>query len=121
MEGRARSTTGCVVTVNNTTKGWSYSFTSGQTQGTTVIDPTGTDPSADANETANPPVAGQVPPTPDLLIITIQLPYSSVAWEALQWFGIKTMNAQVEWYSCRNVPLTVSTTLPQNPIGLSGP
>jgi Flp pilus assembly protein TadG len=58
---------------------------------------------------ADPYLASQL----DQLQVTVQLPFNNVKWVVLGSItGVTTLNAQVTWYSMRDINVTVSTTLP---------
>jgi Flp pilus assembly protein TadG len=110
-------TTGATVTVANsgssssTTKNWSYTWTENGANPTTGTGSgSGYDPSA---------VADQL----DMITVTVTLPYNNVGWSFLGWF-VKpgtTMTASASWVSVRDIPLTISTTIPSKPLQPSDP
>jgi Flp pilus assembly protein TadG len=82
-------------------KSWSYTYpvpTSGSGN-------TGSDPGA---------VADQL----DHLRVTVTIPYSSVRWTPTSLFvsSSTVLTATSDWYSMRNVPLSISTTIPSKPL-----
>jgi hypothetical protein len=59
----------------------------------------------------------------DHLKITITVPWSDVAWAKTGWFieTGSTITAVTYFYSTRNVPLSVSTVLPDKPLKPTDP
>ncbi len=100
LQNAGLNTTGTTVQVQNKTQGWSFTYsTSGGPTGT------GYDPAAAANQL-------------DDLLVTVTIPYSSVTWSPLNLFIAPNTNmiATAEWYSGRNIPVTVSTGIPNQPL-----
>ncbi len=49
----------------------------------------------------------------DRFRITVTLPFQNVKWTMLQQItSITTLTATVDWYSMKDIPVTVTTTLP---------
>jgi Flp pilus assembly protein TadG len=99
------TTTGMTVTVTNSTRTWTYTWTD---DGTTNGSGTGSgyDPAAAATQL-------------DQLSVTVTLPYKNVAYSPLSIFISQsaTLSASASWLSLADIPLTVSTTIPSQPIG----
>jgi hypothetical protein len=100
------NTAGATVRVSNTgtessVKTWTYTWDEKTATGTG----SGYDPAAAADQL-------------DTLLVTVTLPYKNVAWSPLNLFisGDTTMSATVKWASMRDVPLSVSTTIPTRPL-----
>jgi Flp pilus assembly protein TadG len=104
------TTTGATVTVSNlgsaaSPKAWSYTWNqSGTGSGS------GYDPAAAADQLDN-------------LQVTVTLPYANVGWSPLNIFvsSTTTMKATVKWASMRDIPLSISTTIPTRPLTSSDP
>jgi Flp pilus assembly protein TadG len=99
------TTSGMTVTVTNSTRTWTYTWTD---DGTTNGSGTGSgyDPAAAATQL-------------DQLSVTVTLPYKNVAFSPLSIFISQsaTLSASASWLSLADIPLTVSTTIPSQPIG----
>ncbi len=104
------TTKGMTVTVTNVSEStsganWSYTWTDdGTTNGSGSG--SGYDPAAAATQL-------------DQLNVTVTLPYKNIAYSPLSQFISQsaTMTAAASWLSLADVPLTVSTTIPTQPIG----
>ena len=110
LQASGVSTTGAAVTVANkgsssSSKSWSYTYTQGGS-----ISGSGSDPAGAADQL-------------DQLSITVTLPYSNVGWSLSSWFIDQqaTLSATVSWSSMRDVPLSVTTTIPSQPLQSSDP
>jgi Flp pilus assembly protein TadG len=110
LQAAGVSTTGGTVQVQNngttaSPKTWSYK----QTQAGAITG-SGYDPAAAADQL-------------DQLIVTVTLPYTNVGWSPLNWFFSSgtTLTASSTWGSMRDLPLTISTTIPSRPIQPSDP
>jgi Flp pilus assembly protein TadG len=90
------------VTVNNLSEGWSATYTGGSSASGSSSG--SYDPAAAATQL-------------DHIQVTVQVPYNSIRWCTLGTFVSSgtTLTATTDWYSLRNAPLAVSTTLPQQP------
>ena len=113
MKAAGINTTGATVTVNNTTKTWSYTYLDNGESGTGWG--TGYDPSGAADQL-------------DHIIVKVTLPYiwhekDSIAWSPLNWFvsSGKILRATSHWASMRNVPVTISTVIPTRPLQPNDP
>jgi Flp pilus assembly protein TadG len=98
-------TTGMTVTVANVgttsaAKTWSYTYVKGGTSTGSGYDPTA--------------AADQL----DQINVTINVPYSNVAWSPLSYYvgQSTTMSGTATWYSMRDIPLSISTTIPSQPL-----
>jgi Flp pilus assembly protein TadG len=99
------TTTDATVTISNTgsaasPKTWSYTWNqAGSGSGS------GYDPAAAADQLDN-------------LQVTVTLPYKNVGWSPLNIFvsDTTTMKATVKWASMRDIPLSISTTIPTRPL-----
>jgi hypothetical protein len=98
------NTAGATVLVSNTgaegsAKTWNYTWD----EKTATGSGSGYDPAAAADQL-------------DTLLVT--LPYKNVGWSPLNLFvsGDTTMTATVKWASMRDIPLSVSTTIPTRPL-----
>jgi Flp pilus assembly protein TadG len=110
LQASGVTTTGASVTVANkgsssSSKSWSYTYSQ-----TGTGSGSGSDPTAAADEL-------------DQLSITVNLPYQNVSWSPTALFigSQATMTATASWYSVRNVPLTVTATIPSKPLQSSDP
>jgi Flp pilus assembly protein TadG len=104
LQAAGLMTTGATVTVANT-KGGSYTYTAaGAGSGS------GNDPSAAANQL-------------DPITVTITFPYQNVTLSPMSMFlgSSTTLTTTASWASMRDVPLTVSTTIPQQPLKSTDP
>jgi Flp pilus assembly protein TadG len=101
IQSAGLGTTGAHVTIQNKTKNWSYDWdaTANSGSGGTY------DPGAAADQL-------------DDILVTVTVPYASVQWSTLQLFipNTTTLTARAEWYSDRNIPVTVSTVFPSSPL-----
>jgi Flp pilus assembly protein TadG len=100
LQAAGLSTTGISVQVQNIDKNWSGTYPSG----TSGVSTGSYDPAAAADQLNH-------------VRVTVQLPYSSVQWSNLAIFvpNSTTLTSVVDGYSLRNVPVTMSTALPQAP------
>ncbi len=105
------NTTGATVKVQNISQNWSatWSYNTGSTSSSGTSSG-GYDPAAVANAYSTSTSSL------DHLRVTVQLPYSSVQWSTLALFipNSYTVSAVVDVYSVRNIPFSVSTTIPQS-------
>jgi hypothetical protein len=87
-------------------KAWSYTYSADTANGSG----SGYDPAAAADQL-------------DQLTVTVSLPYSSVNWQVLAWFTnpAVTLTASSTWRAMRNVPLSLSTTIPSQPLQSGDP
>lgn len=106
LKGAGATTTGVKVTVSNvgsstTTKTWSYTWDATAGSGTG----SGYDPAAAADQL-------------DTIQVTVTAPYKNFAWSPLNVIiGANTnLVASAKWASMRDVPLTISTTIPSRPL-----
>jgi len=107
MKAADIKTTGATVTVNNTTKTWSYTYLDNGSESGTGWG-TGYDPSGAADQL-------------DHIIVTVTLPYSNIAWSPLNGFVSSILPATSHWASMRNVPVTISTVIPTRPLQPNDP
>jgi Flp pilus assembly protein TadG len=110
LQASGVTTTGATVKVANqgstsSAKTWNYTYSQ-----TGTGSGSGSDPSAAADEL-------------DQLSVTVNLPYQNVSWSPTALFigSQATMTATASWYSVRNVPLTVTATIPSKPLQSSDP
>jgi Flp pilus assembly protein TadG len=104
------STTNATVKVENTgssttAKTWNYTQNKAGT-----ITGSGFDPAACADQLDN-------------LQVTVTLPYTNVGWSPVNWFvgSSVTLTAVAGWSSLKDVPLTISTTIPTKPLQSTDP
>jgi Flp pilus assembly protein TadG len=106
LQAASVNPSGAKVTVKNLggtggAKTWSYTWdhTAGNGTGT------GYDPAAAADQH-------------DKIEVTVTVPYANVGWSPLNLFiaADTTLTATVDWASMRDIPLTVSTTIPTRPL-----
>jgi Flp pilus assembly protein TadG len=102
LQASGLSTNGVTVTVTNVAQNWSGTYTGGSS------------PSGSSSGSNDPAAAAT---QLDHLQVTVQVPYTSIRWSTLGPFipSTTTLSATVDWYSLRNAPVTVPTTLPQQP------
>jgi hypothetical protein len=95
LQGAGLSTTGATVLVQNLNQSWSGTYPGSTTTGS--YDPAG--------------AASQL----DHLRITVQLPYSSIGWSTLGLIipNSTTLSSVMDCYSLRNIPVAITTTIPQ--------
>jgi hypothetical protein len=105
------TTNGVKVTVSDlgtasSAKTWNYTWDATAGTGTG----SGYDPSAAADQL-------------DTIQVTVTVPYKNVGWSPLNVFIGKNTNlyATAKWASMRDIPLTISTTIPSRPLGPSDP
>jgi len=114
LQGAGINTAGMTVTVTNTgtstkSRNWSYTWTDdGTTNGSGSG--SGFDPTAAATQL-------------DQLTVTVTYPYKNVDCSPLSRFisQTATITASASWLSLADTPLTVSTTIPTQPIGPTDP
>jgi Flp pilus assembly protein TadG len=89
----------------STTKTWNYTWTCTTPPFTGSGSGSGSDPCMGASQL-------------DHLKVTVTVPYNSIAWSTAAYFipNPAQLTATSDWYSGANVPLTVSTTIPQSPL-----
>jgi Flp pilus assembly protein TadG len=97
LQAAGLSTTGATIKVENLNQNWSGTYPGSTSTGSY-------DPAAAASQL-------------DHLRVTVNMPYSTVQWSAIGMFvsNSATLIATADFYSMRNVPFTVSTTIPQKP------
>jgi Flp pilus assembly protein TadG len=102
LQASGLSTEGTKVTVKNIAEGWSGTYTGGAS------------PSGSSTGSYDPAAAAS---QLDHLQVTVQVPYTSIRWSTLGPFIPSTtmLSVTVDWYSLRDMPVTVPTTLPQQP------
>jgi Flp pilus assembly protein TadG len=104
------STTNATVKIENSggpsgTKTWTYTQTKAGT-----VSGSGYDPAAAANQLDN-------------LKVTVTLPYQNVGWSPVNWFigNSVTLQAEAGWSSLKDIPLTISTSIPTKPLQSTDP
>lgn len=107
LKGSGLSTTGVKVTVSNlgsatSAKTWSYIWDATASSGTG----SGYDPAAAADQL-------------DTIEATVTVPYKNVGWSPLNLLvgANTTLVSKAKWSSMRDIPLTISTTIPSRPLG----
>jgi hypothetical protein len=102
LKAEGLSTQGVQITVTNISQNWSGTYTGG------------TSASGSSSGTNDPAAAAS---QMDHLQVNVQVPYSSISWSTLGAFipNSTTLSVTVDWYSLRNSPVSVPTTLPQQP------